>query len=394
MSAIVERYGADSQVRDGSSAAPSWTVAAVTLDEAAAEWRALERDGLATPYQRFDWVAAFVRHAMPASEGFRVARIADPSDRTLALLPLSISSQGGFRIAGFAGGKHANFHMAVMHPHFVEQAGPAEIVGLLRQAARALGGVDAFVFRNQPVIWDGRANPFAMTCAQPSPSPAYRLPLLADCEATLQASMSAHARKKHKNKRARFAEMGASRLLTGETAQEREAILATFLQQKARRFAELGVANPFAGAGIRQFLREASDDRGAALSLYALELNGQIVATYVGAVHAGRFSGMATSFAPDAGVSKVSPGEILLVELIRRECQLGRKMFDLGVGEARYKTSICNETEALADSFVPVTLKGRLAAAAARQAGALKRWAKANGAIRDAVGWLRARRAA
>lgn len=374
MSAIVERYATDSQ---GRGAVASWTVEALTLAEAEAEWRSLEVAGLATPYQRHDWVRAYARHVMPGGdEAVKVIRIAQPGGRAVALLPLSVQRCFGFRIARMIGGKHANFQMPVMQAGFADAAGADDVRACLGQAAKALGGVDAFLFHCQPAAWEGRRNPFALLGAQPSPSQAYRLPLQADCEAALRESMSSHARKKHKNKRARFMELGPSRLILAADAAERQRILEAFLRQKAQRFAQMGVPDPFAQGGMRSFLEEASagtaDGAGPALSLYGLELNGAIVATYVGAVHGPRFSGMATSFALDPAVMKVSPGEILLVDVIRSECARGRAMFDLGVGEARYKTTICSETEELVDGFIAVSPQGEALAAAARWTQALK----------------------
>ena len=50
--------------------------------------------------------------------------------------------------------------------------------------------------------------------------------------------------------------------------------------------------------------------------------------------------------------------------------------FDLGVGEARYKTTICDERDELVDTFVSVTAKGRLFAGVARARRSAKRWIK------------------
>ncbi len=146
----------------------------------------------------------------------------------------------------------------------------------------------------------------------------------------------------------------------------------------------MGIPDPFADAGVRRFLAAAAEERQdseTSVRLYGLELNGAIVATYIGAVTERRFSGMATSYEPDPAVTKVSPGEILLIDLIRSECRAGRKVFDLGVGEARYKTTICDQVEELVDSFIGVTLKGRMAAAASRRAQAAKAYAKRHRAL-------------
>jgi CelD/BcsL family acetyltransferase involved in cellulose biosynthesis len=379
MSAIAERQQSTGMRHAAQEASRAWTVSLTSLDAAELIWRELEFAGAVTPYQCFDWVAAYSRNAL-ASDHAETAIIAvtSPSGKPLAILPFAVRSARGLRTVSFIGSKHANFHMGVFDRDFMAGLDAGGARQLLEEAATAIGGVDAFILHYQPVIWGGLANPFALLSAQPSPSQAYKLPLLADCEATLQNSMSSHARKKHKNKRARFAELGPSRMFVAKTPDEKERILEAFLRQKTLRFAEMGVPDAFAEPGLKRFLRTASglDGGREALCLAALELNGTLVATYVGARAQGRFTGMATSFEPDPAIMKVSPGEILLVELIRHECRTGMKVFDLGVGEARYKATICNETEDLVDSFVAMSARGRLAAGVSRLAQ------KAKGAIK------------
>jgi CelD/BcsL family acetyltransferase involved in cellulose biosynthesis len=349
------------------------------LEALRGDWLNLEADGLATPYQSHAWVSAYAAHALTRAEGeLACIRVRDGEGATVAVLPLAVRRRAGMTFAGFIGGKHANLHMGLFDRSFAARLDQAGARAVLEQASAALGGVDAFVLQTQPVSWAGVPNPIAALAAEPSPSQAYRLPLQRDADAALAASMSSHARKKHKNKRARFCELGASRLVVARDAVSADRILAAFVRQKAHRFAEMGVADPFADAGVQAFLHAGAADGApdAPLLLAGLELEGRLVATYVGARHGERFSGMATSFEPDPAVMKVSPGEILLVDLIRWACGEGYAMFDLGVGEARYKTTICNETEALVDSFIAVSARGRLAAEAMRLQRRAKGWVK------------------
>jgi CelD/BcsL family acetyltransferase involved in cellulose biosynthesis len=370
---VMAQMASDTMARPVAGA-PGWTVTPVSLAAAETRWRQLETHGLATPYQRFDWLKPYADHAASADGRPCIIEVSAPQGRALAFLPLVLSRAGMVTVARFMGGKHANFHMPVLDRAFAEGLDEAGVRALLAGVAAAAGGVDAFLLQNQPKIWEGQPNPFVRVAAQDSPSQAYRLKMLGDCEATLNASMSSHARKKHKNKRARFSELGPSRMFIATTQAERERVLETFFRQKGLRFAEMGIADPFADAGVRRFLHAAGTPGpdGSALRIAALELNGELVATYIGAVHHHRFSGMATSFEPDPAIMKVSPGEVLLIDLIRHECRAGTKVFDLGVGEARYKTTICNETEELSDSFIGVTARGKAAAALSRAAGRAK----------------------
>jgi CelD/BcsL family acetyltransferase involved in cellulose biosynthesis len=52
---------------------------------------------------------------------------------------------------------------------------------------------------------------------------------------------------------------------------------------------------------------------------------------------------------------------------------MGRKVLDLGIGEARYKRLFCKGIEELADVFLPVTRKGWLYAGCREQLLKIKR---------------------
>lgn len=369
----------------GDAGARPWAKVSVASDLGAleADWRALEADALVTPYQAYDWVRPFVTTIGRAEEmDFRFVRIEDSQGALLALFPLVVARRLGTRFAEFIGGKHANYHMALYRPDFAGAIDAAATQVLLREIGAAIGGIDALFLINQPTAWQGIANPPARLAAGQSPSRAYKLALEpGDGESTLRRSMSKHARKKMTTKRNRFAEFGQSELVQASSETEIERVLDAFLAQKAARFAQMGVPDPFAASAIRTFLHEGAigqPGRTPGIELYSLDLAGRSVATYVGAVQGKRFSGMATSFDLLSETARTSPGEILLVELIKRKCQAGLTMFDLGVGEARYKTTICDDSDELVDTFFPLTAKGRAYAHYSQAKRALKRRIKAS----------------
>jgi CelD/BcsL family acetyltransferase involved in cellulose biosynthesis len=316
------------------------------------------------------------------------------------LLPLAITGRGGFRFAEFIGGKHANYHMGLYAPSFAAQLDVGLTERMLTEIGHAIGGLDALAFVNQPVTWQGASNPAALLAAGPSPSRAYKLALIpGDGDAALKRSMSSHARKKLKNKHSRFKDFGPSTLVRAATPEEITRIIDAFLSQKAERFRSMGVPDPFAEPAMRAFLERAAIACGSArpsIELYSLDLAGRSVATYVGTIQGERFSGMATSFDMARETVKTSPGELLLAELIRLKAREGVAVFDLGVGEARYKTTFCDDHDDLVDSFLPLTFKGRVFARIARTKRDLKRRIKrspmALKLAQRASGWLRSRR--
>ncbi|MDP3318130.1 MAG: GNAT family N-acetyltransferase, partial [Bosea sp. (in: a-proteobacteria)] len=347
------------------------------------EWRALEDRALVTPYQAYGWVRPFVETVGAAERmAFRHAVLRDAGGAMLAILPLVITRRSGIRFAEFIGGKHANYHMGIYDPAFAAGLDAAGARLMLAEIGAAIGGLDAFIFVNQPTQWQGVPNPLAQLAGGPSPSGAYKLALVpGDGEGSLRRSMSSHAHKKLKNKRNRFVAYGPSEMVRARTPAEIARVIDAFLRQKAARFAMMGIADPFAPPAVRRFLErgaQADGDRPPVLELYSLDVAGQSVATYVGAVQAGRFSGMATSFAMESEVAKTSPGEILLVDLIRLKSREGITVFDLGVGEARYKTTICDERDNLVDSFLPLTARGHAFALFSRAKREAKRRIKAS----------------
>jgi CelD/BcsL family acetyltransferase involved in cellulose biosynthesis len=343
-------------------------------------WRAFQDEGICSPYQRFDWVQSFAA-ALAAAEGFRmqVLLLRGGDDSPLLLLPLAVRQQHGVTIASIVGGKQANFHLPLMAPGLSSRLPARRLQELLVAAGRDRLGIDCFVLRNQPLSWRGDANPLAAFGGSASVDVGYRLALGSDAEGMLTRSFSGETRKKMRKKRRSLGEVGTVRFWRARSPAEAETVLSAFLDQKEHRFRELGIANPFRGA-MQTFLRAGSVAGLAsgrpAIELYALSAGDRIVATFGGAGDNWRLCGMFNSFDGSPDVARCSPGELLLADLIRHQCEIGRTMFDLGVGEAHYKTSLCDEVEPLIDVFVPVTPQGRLYAAMAQRVVAAKRFIK------------------
>jgi CelD/BcsL family acetyltransferase involved in cellulose biosynthesis len=351
-----------------------------TLADAEAVWRQFEDGGLSTPYQRFEWTIDFAE-TVGRAEGARILAVCGQDERGVpaVLLPLALSRSRGLRIATMVGGKHANYHMPLYAAGATDMEA-ATVKRFLRLAAQAVGGLDAFAFTNQPVEWQGAPNPFARLPAQPSPSNGYKLELNFDCSKTIERILSGESRKKLRKKEKRLSENGTLAYSRAATSAEVAAVLDAFFAQKAMRFEGTGIDNPFADPATAGFVRRACLDgieKGAPpIELYALRAGDKIIATFAGCADGRRFCGMFNSFDMGPDVSRWSPGDLLLIELIRMQCQRGLTTFDLGVGEARYKEMFCDSVEELVDVYVPATLKGSIYANAIAASRAAKRWVK------------------
>ena len=349
-------------------------------DIAAAEpvWRGLEIGGaIATPYQRFDFIAPWQRH-VGCRQGVRPFLVvgSDARGTPLFLLPLGRTRHGPLDVLGFLGGKHANFNVALWRRDVaaaLDRDAMETILAMVREAGR---GADLLMLTNQPLRWDGVANPLATLRHQPSPSFACRGALAHDFSALVDARLSGAQRKKLRKKERALAGRQPIRYWRAETADDALRVLDVFFAQKAERMAELGLADAFAAPGMREFITAAATAELAtgrpAIELYAASVGDTILATYGGVVGNGRFSGIFNSMILNELVHE-SPGQLLQFNLVRMCCERGLTTFDLGVGEAAFKQLFCNEPEPLFDSFLPLTPAGQLAASACRLQFALKR---------------------
>jgi len=362
------------------------------FDVIRADWRALETEAPHSGYQRLSWQEAFLRHLGPG-EVPCLALLDDEAGQTQALLPFVVRRRAGVAIATFIGGKHSNFGMGLWRPAFAASLTADGLMAALRQVARQSPiPIDLFALTNQPLSWGGHANPFTLLPHRPSPSFGYHLALGPDGDAVLDRVVSSSSRRKMRRKERSLAGMGP---LSFVVAREPDAIARftdTFLAYKATRFAELGIANVFAVSGMRDFIIDAASGEAPALELSALMVGDEPVALFAGTIAQGRYSGMFNAMIPGP-MQKDSPGELLLHHLIRDCCARGLAVFDLGAGEADYKSHICDGIDPLFDQAIATTAKGAALAAALGALGHAKRRVKQSPFLWSLVGKLRRMRA-
>jgi CelD/BcsL family acetyltransferase involved in cellulose biosynthesis len=147
---------------------------------------------------------------------------------------------------------------------------------------------------------------------------------------------------------------------------------------------------------VRRFIEAAATEphakRPAPIELYELSVNDIIVATMGGIVGGGRFCAMFNSITQGRYAIE-SPGEQLIVNLVRRCCERGLDTFDLGIGEAHYKNLFCGDAEPLFDSYLPLSAGGRLLATAFAIAASVKRAIKQSQPLWSLAGAARRLRA-
>jgi CelD/BcsL family acetyltransferase involved in cellulose biosynthesis len=82
-----------------------------------------------------------------------------------------------------------------------------------------------------------------------------------------------------------------------------------------------------------------------------------------------------------SGNSRYSPGLILMRHIIDHYAGRGFRALDLGIGSDDYKRSFCKDDEPIFDCFIPLSLRGKVAAAAMSGVNRAKYLVKHNQAL-------------
>ncbi|MCZ4287856.1 GNAT family N-acetyltransferase [Hoeflea alexandrii] len=336
-----------------------------SLEPVADLWQALEADPAMTFHQSRAWVEAWAQ-----GTGAELAVVTLEQDGTpFAILPLEIDKMGGLKIARFAGTAYSNENTGLIDNAKQNRIGAVSAAQLAAALSRAGLAADIVLFDKMTQEAAARV-PFSALPRVFHQNPSFQLPLFEDFTAVLAQINGKRRRKKFRVSERRLEAMGGYRHITGNTDAEAMRLLDTFLEQKPVRLTAQGLPDVFADPGIRAFLRRLATTRDAggrpALELHGIEL--------AGGEHAGRIISVAGLTIKHRHVTcqfgsideevatDVSAGELLFYRMIEGASAAGHKVFDFGVGDQLYKRSWCPQRTELVDCYVPLNLKGRLAA--------------------------------
>lgn len=348
-----------------------------TLAEAEAPWRALEANGIFTPYQRFDWVRALLVSGAESQGRIAVAMLFE-AGMPMLVAPLIVETKMGVSRGRLIGTYLSNADWLPVRRGFTPT--PER----LNQLWAAVGGLDLVSFYNLPAAWDGMANPLLGEGCDPSPNNFYYTQVVPTPGPYLETHMPAKKRANIKRGARRLEEgFGKVELRRVEDQGELDKVHATFLAQRGERFDQMGVGNVFAEPWFQLFFKSLAatgfgQDRPA-LRFHALYAGDEIVATSCGSFAGGHYSQYINSTA-SGPAAKFSLMGILLGELLDELARAGVTGFDMGTGDFDYKTD-WTEAQALFNRHQPVTAKGAMAAQVLRSRQGLKRLIKQTPAL-------------
>jgi CelD/BcsL family acetyltransferase involved in cellulose biosynthesis len=382
MAAAIESRTAEARTRSKAS-----RIAAIEivrdLAEVEAIWRSLESpQQFSTPYQRFDFLGAWQRQ-VGARENLQpfIVIAYDAERRPLLLLPLALSHRHGVRIARFMGGKHATFNMALWDREFAAEA-TAEDLDTMISAIRERAGADVLALTQQPLRWRDSQNPMALLPHQASVNDCPLLTMAPGAEPASRISNS--FRRRLRSKERKLQALAGYRYGVAGTDAEIGRLLDAFFRIKPLRMAEQKLPNVFAEPGVEDFIRDACmtarTGGGHVIDMHALECDDEVIAIFAGVADENRFSMMFNTYTMSEN-SRHSPGLILMRYIIDHYAERGYHGLDLGIGSDEYKRQFCKGDEPIFDGFIPLSLRGKFAAAAMSGINRAKHLVKHNQAL-------------
>jgi len=353
------------------------------LVQAEAIWRGLEdQQQFSTPYQRFDFLGPWQRQ-VGEREGLSpfIVVAYDAERRPLLLLPLTLGHRHGVRTAGFMGGKHATFNMALCDRTFAANATAVDLDALI-SGIRGRSEADVLTLNQQPLRWRDLPNPLALLPSQSSANDCPLMTIVPDEPPTARISNS--FRRRLKGKERKLQALPGYRYCVADTDAEIKRLLDAFFRIKPLRMAEQQLPNVFAEPGVEGFIRDACMTQlaggGHAIDIHALECDDEVIAIYAGVADGHRFSMMFNTYTMSDN-SRYSPGLILMRNIVDHHAERGYRALDLGIGSDDYKKLFCRSDEPIFDCFIPLSLRGKMAAAAMSGVTRVKRLVKHNPAL-------------
>jgi len=348
------------------------TLAAIEQD-----WRRFEWHADCTVFQTFDWLSTW-QHHIGARDDVRPAIVVgrDAAGDMLFIMPLATQPSAFARELTWLGSELCDYNAPLLTPGFAARV-DAELFKetwravLQRIKAEPGLGFDLVRLVKMPATVGAQPNPMLALAVTPNPSHAYATPLGENWETFYTAKRSASTRGRDRTKRRRLAEFGEVRMVTPEAAGDVRETLDVLMEQKARSFARMGVANLFARPGHAEFYRSLATDPQTRHLVHVsrLDVGLQIAAVNIGLTFRDTYYHLQASYA-DGEIARFGPGAAHLHEILQYAIGHGFKTYDFTIGDEGYKRDWCDSARTLYDHIAVVTWRGALVGATA---GALQR---------------------
>jgi CelD/BcsL family acetyltransferase involved in cellulose biosynthesis len=322
-------------------------------------------DFWSTPFQSTEWREAWNRAIGVSRNVTPFTTILTQSQQILAVLPLAVQKTPKLRILTWHSSELSDYCAPIVAREKLTTFCRLDGQQLLRQIAQAAGGVDLIFLPRQPLLICGLTNPLVLPRSVHHHAGAHAINFgpVQGWDDFLARKRSAATRRQLRKKVRLLEEAGTVGFHIASNYEESRNIAVHCLAAKSRQLAKLGHYDPFLSINARPFLEDFfASGTGQSTWAVALTLNDEPVATAIGFASSDEW--LLYQMAMDCDhVAHTSPGTQLLMRIMQHCIATGIRRLDLGLGDESYKFEWCDEHQTLMTSLLPLTFRGRLAAA-------------------------------
>jgi CelD/BcsL family acetyltransferase involved in cellulose biosynthesis len=338
-------------------------VIAATVTKRLAEvtllWRQFEQAGVLSPGQSHDFTRLWIEtQAIPEADQFYVSGAVDGVP--IALLALCRRRVGGIRVLTWFPGAHVGCNAPLADRSRLARLSSRERRSLWQQMLVA-AEADLVHLRSVPVCKMGGVDVFGELGDSIAGDALYRAAFTTWEEAN--ATQRSRSRRKHDRQQGErleaLGEVGFEEIGPGAAAAE---VLDIMFRQRAARFRQMGVRDPFDGEVRRFYDATVAPGSEVPVRLHVLRLNGAVVAVRYNVVYGDRLFCLISSMSEDPGIRCGSPGKQCLLRVMQQVFDTGARVFDMGEGVTDEKRHWCNEKLPLRHHYLPLTSRGAAAA--------------------------------
>jgi CelD/BcsL family acetyltransferase involved in cellulose biosynthesis len=272
-----------------------------------AVWRTLTGKAIESPGQSIDFIRLWIT-ALNIAERDQYYVVAHLDDAPIALVPLQRRWDKGARVLSWFPGPHVGCNAPIVDVARLQALSPDERRRLWIKLLRSFRGADVVYMKAVPQLIVDGVDLFAEMGQILESDTLYR--------AAFGSFEEADKTQRNKSRRKHDRQQGDKLNAMGEVAfeelhngTEALAVLETMFHQRAARFRDMGVFDPFAIPAIREFYDStARDNSGVPVKLHVMRLNGDIVAVRYNIEHGDRLFCLISSMSDDPSIHSPATG--------------------------------------------------------------------------------------
>jgi D-aspartate ligase len=353
------------------------------FDSVEALWRSFERVADCTPYQSFEWLAAWQRHIGACDRACPVVAVAAFADGEPAfLLPLAVEPSYASRRLCWLGQDLNDYNAPLLAKNFSRAVTAQSFLAAWRELQARIQREPALRYdwielEKMPPQVGAQLNPFCQLATAANPSGAYAAELGSDWKQFYADKRSSATRRRDRTKRKHLSEFGAIGFVTDTDAATVTHTLQILMQQKSRQFAHRGIADMFARPGWREFFLDVALNPATRdlVHVSRVQIGEHCAAANLGLTFGGAYYHMLASY-DDGELSRYGPGALHLRELLAYAIGRGLRRFDFTIGDEPYKREWSDSAITLWDYRTVATYRGWPAFSRATLLRPLKRFIK------------------